>query len=99
MDNEYNVQVTAIVRDIPKNSTLEFDFLAPYEFEIQHSEFVRNNRTNWGNNFLMNMVELKEGVSMEAFSKKIGPLSVQKDNSHEESNTVPPSFKQMAFVQ
>ena len=81
MDNEYNLQVTAITADIPKNSTLEFDFLAPYEFEIQHSDFVKNNRTNWGNNFMMNMVELKEGVSMEAFSKKIASLNEQRDDN------------------
>lgn len=81
MDNEYNLQVTAITADIPKNSTLEFDFLAPYEFKIQHSEFVRNNITKWGNNFMMNMVELKEGVSMEAFSKKIASLNEQRDNN------------------
>jgi len=79
LDNKYDVQVTAVVKDVSKNSTIQFDYLAPYEFGVQVSEFVRNNKTNWGNNFLMNIVELKEGVSMEAFSKKIGPLNVQKD--------------------
>ena len=79
VDNQYNLQVTAVIADIPDNSTIAFDFLAPYEFVIQHNDFVRNNRTNWGNNFMMNMVELKEGVSMGAFSKKIGPLNTVKD--------------------
>ena len=81
MDNEYNVQVRAIARDVPKNSTLDFDFLVPYTFLIGHSEWIRNNKSSWSNNFMMNMVELKEGVSMEAFSKKIGPLNVQRDKT------------------
>lgn len=81
LSNEYDMQVTAVIKDIPENSTLSFDFLAPYEFALQHDEFKRNNKTNWGNNFLMNMVELKEGVSMEAFSKKIGPLNVLRDRT------------------
>lgn len=81
LSNEYDMQVTAVIKDIPENSTLSFDFLAPYEFVLQHDEFKRNNKTNWGNNFLMNMVELKEGVSMEAFSKKIGPLNVLRDRT------------------
>lgn len=80
LDNQFDVQVTAVAKDVSKNSTIQFDYLAPYEFGVQASEFVRNNKTNWGNNFLMNIVELKEGVSMEAFSKKIGPLNVQRDN-------------------
>jgi ABC-type antimicrobial peptide transport system permease subunit len=81
IDNQDNVQVTALIKDIPKNSTLDFDFLAPYQIIIAHSEWVRNNKTNWGNNFLMNMVELQPGVSMANFSKKIGPLCEQRDNS------------------
>ncbi|SFE51723.1 ABC-type antimicrobial peptide transport system, permease component [Chitinophaga sp. CF118] len=80
IDNWYNAQVTALVKDVPKNSTLDFDFLAPYQFIMEHSDWIRNNSTNWGNNFLMNIVELKEGVSMANFSKKISPLIVQKDN-------------------
>jgi ABC-type antimicrobial peptide transport system permease subunit len=81
IDNQSNVQVTAVVKDVPDNSTLDFDFLGPFQFIINNSEWVRNNRMNWGNNFLMNMVELQPGVSMANFSKKIGPLCVQKDNS------------------
>jgi putative ABC transport system permease protein len=79
LDNQDEVHVTAITKDIPANSTLDFDFLAPYQFIMDHNEFVRNNKTNWQNNFLMNMVELKEGVSMEDFSKKIRLLNMQKD--------------------
>lgn len=81
LDNAHEVQVSAVMKDVPDNSTLEFDFLAPYEFRIQHFEFVRNAKTQWGNNHLMTMVELQEGVSMDAFSKKIGPLITRKDES------------------
>jgi ABC-type antimicrobial peptide transport system permease subunit len=80
LDNQDNFRVTAVVGDVPKNSTLTFDFLIPYEYEIAHSDFIRNSKTDWGNNFLMNMVELKKGASMEALSKKIGPLNVQRDS-------------------
>lgn len=79
VDNLYDVQVTAVVADVPANSTLKFEFLGPYEFEAQNSTFITNNKTNWGNNFLMNMVELKEGISMEAFSEKISKLNMEKD--------------------
>jgi putative ABC transport system permease protein len=35
LDNQYNMVVTALVKDIPKNSTLDFDFLAPYDFIME----------------------------------------------------------------
>jgi predicted permease len=81
MDNQYDVQITGVIADPPKNSSVRFDFLGPYEFEIQNNQFLQNNRTNWGNNMLMTLVEIKEGVSMEAFSDKIGQLNVEKDNT------------------
>jgi ABC-type antimicrobial peptide transport system permease subunit len=80
-DNQDDLTVTAVAKDHPHNSTIDFSFLIPYQFQELHYDWVKNNRTNWGNNFLMNMVELKEGVSMEDFSKKIGPLNVQKDKT------------------
>ena len=81
IDNRFDLQVTGIIKDVPQNSTLQFEFLAPYEFDAKNSPFKNNNRTNWGNNFLMTMVELKDGVSMEEFSEKIRTLNMDKDNS------------------
>jgi putative ABC transport system permease protein len=81
LDNGFNVQVSAIAEDVPTNSSITFDYLAPFEFGVEVSDFVKNNKTNWGNNFMMNVVELKEGVDINAFSKKIGPLNVLKDKT------------------
>ena len=79
LDNQYNVKVSAVMQDIPKNSSFSFEYLAPFEFLVQNNGYVKNNRTNWGNSFLQTMVELNEGVSMDAFSKEIGPLLSKKE--------------------
>ena len=81
VNNEYNVQVKAVMKDVPKNSSLQFDFLAPYEYVISTNDFIKNQKTNWGNNFLQNVVELKEGASMEAFTKKIWNINTEKDKT------------------
>jgi putative ABC transport system permease protein len=81
LDNQHDLKVTAVAKDHPHNSTIDFSYLMPYQFQELHYDWVKQNKTNWGNNFLMNMVELKEGVSMDAFSKKIGPLIEQKDKA------------------
>ena len=78
IDNQYTVLVTAIAKDVPDNSTLSFEFVAPIEFRIQHSDRIKAAQTEWGNNFLRYIVELKEENSMQALSKKIEPLLMQK---------------------
>jgi len=84
IDNEYNVVVTGIAKDIPKNSTLQFDYLMPYELNILKSDFVRGAKPQWQNNFLQNFVELKDGVSMSAFSQQISTIVQQKTNDKTE---------------
>lgn len=82
IDNQYDVQVTGVIADAPSNFSFGYEFLAPFEFKVQNVDFVKNAKTQWSNNFLMNLVELKEGASMEAFSKKIAPLIEQKDENN-----------------
>ncbi len=71
LDNEHNVTVTGILKDVPANSSITFQFLLPYELTVTTSEFVRKARDQWQNNFLMNIVELNKGVSPAAFSDRI----------------------------
>lgn len=84
IDNQYNVKVTGVVKDVPNNSTLQFDFLMPYELNILTNDFVKNAQTQWQNNFLQNFVELNDGVSMESFSRKVGHIVQQKANDKKE---------------
>ncbi len=84
IDNQYDVKVTGVLKDVPKNSSLQFDFLMPYELNILTSDFVRNAKTQWQNNFLQNIVELNDGVSMDGFSKKIARIVQQKANDKKE---------------
>ncbi|MBO9562260.1 MAG: ABC transporter permease [Niastella sp.] len=95
VDNEFNKHVTAVIKDVPKNSTFQFDFLAPYEFLVQQFPFIKDNKTNWGNNFLMNLVEVKEGASIAALSKKIGPLVVQKNKRLKNQTLILQPLKEM----
>jgi putative ABC transport system permease protein len=82
IDNEFSVVVSAVAKDVPTNSSFTFDFLSPFAFRIQHFEDVRNAQTDWGNNFLMNVVELKEGASMTALSNKLRHVIEQNRKDH-----------------
>jgi putative ABC transport system permease protein len=85
IDNQFEVMVTGVLKDIPKNSSLEFDYLMPYELNIATSGFVRGALDEWGNNFLQTYVQLNKGVTPEAFSKRIANLVRKKMNDKDES--------------
>jgi ABC-type antimicrobial peptide transport system permease subunit len=80
-DNQFSVMVSAVVEDLPNNTSINFEFLVPFEFRVQNEEGVKNDLNDWDNNFLMTAIELKEGASMEALSHKVKPLLMQKDKN------------------
>ena len=85
IDNKHSLMVTGILKDVPKNSSITFDFLMPYELNIATDDFVRNAQTQWKNNFMQNFVELNDGVTPEAFSDRIEHLIQVKLNDKKES--------------
>lgn len=78
LDNQYPVMVSAVLRDVPHNSTIRFDFLAPFSFKLQNAENIKEAQNQWGNNFLAYILEIKEENSIAALSKKIEPVVMQK---------------------
>ncbi|HEX5025024.1 MAG TPA: ABC transporter permease, partial [Agriterribacter sp.] len=79
-DNMNNLTVTGVAKDVPRNSTIRFDFLVPYEYNVLTNDFVKGAQVEWRNNFLQTYVQLQDGVSMEAFSAKIANLPAIKSN-------------------
>ena len=85
VDKSKNVFVTAVLKDLPPNSSISFDFLMPYELNVLTSDMVKRAKDQWQNNFLQNFVELNEDVSMEAFSKRIENIVREKTGDKKES--------------
>ena len=74
LDLQHALVVTGVLEDIPENSSLTFNFLVPFEFNIQANPWVKRERPRWGNNFVRTLVELKTGATMEKFSSNIRQL-------------------------
>ncbi len=58
VDDEHDLTVSGILKDIPSNSSFQFDFIIPWKFHYQTNEWVRRNTTNWGNYSFQVFVEL-----------------------------------------
>jgi putative ABC transport system permease protein len=72
MDNEYNYVVTGVVKDLPQNSTLQFEWVAPYEAEMQQ-ELAKHGQpdNSWKSYGPFTYVELAPTASLASVNKKL----------------------------
>jgi putative ABC transport system permease protein len=67
MDTKESYQVSGIMKDLPANSSLAFEFLLPFQTYYDQN---KNWLESWGNNNVRTFLLLKEGANAEEFGKK-----------------------------
>ncbi|MFT3946014.1 MAG: ABC transporter permease [Agriterribacter sp.] len=67
IDAKAEYTISAVFENIPSNSSLQFDFLLPWQ------EFIKQNKwvNNWGNTSPATYVQLKDGVDTKKVEAKI----------------------------
>ena len=83
-DNERELKVTGILKDLPANSTFKFNFLVPFSYLDQTSPWVKEQRTgSFAGNAYQQFVKLKAGISYEQVASKIKDITKsEKDNTN-----------------
>ena len=62
VDNAHDLKVVGVLKDVPKNSSFQFDFLMTWKFREQINEWVRENTENWGNYSFQVFLELNDAT-------------------------------------
>lgn len=88
VDNEHDLKVTGILKDVPSNSSFQFDFLLTWKFREQISDWVRRNTTNWGNYSFQVFVELNNPAQESAVHASVRNMLQE----HGEVETKPEFF-------
>jgi predicted permease len=88
VDNEHELKVTGVLRNLPSNSTFQFDFLMTWKFHEQSEEWVRRNTTNWGNYSFQVFVELDDPAHHAAVESRVKMMLQE----HGEKDTKPEFF-------
>lgn len=70
-DNEHGMTVTGVIRDIPANATMQFNFLTPFAYSEATQGWIRDGRTKWTYNSFSIYASLQPGVSYSAIALKI----------------------------
>ncbi len=67
LDNKKDYVVSGVLKDLPENSSIRFEFVAPFKIVYDQSPWLHS----WGNNSLSTYVELKPGVNPAAVNKRL----------------------------
>ncbi|MCG8309039.1 MAG: ABC transporter permease [Cytophagales bacterium] len=71
VDDKGELKVTGILRDPPKNSSFEFDYLLPWKYRRQIIPWVKDNEDNWGNYSFQVFVELSNSAYADEVNESI----------------------------
>lgn len=88
VDDKGDLKVSGVLKDIPGNSSFEFDFLLPRKYWRSVNSWVIDNEDNWGNYSFQVFVELSDPVHLEDVNKAIAPMLVE----HGETDLKPQLF-------
>lgn len=93
IDNNHDLNVTAVMKDVPENSTLQFNYIVPFSYYEFSEDWVKQAATNWQNKSFQTFVSLKPNVSYKKITLPIKEL-IKKYNPEEYE-----SFKAEVFLQ
>lgn len=88
VDNENDLKVTGILKNIPNHSTFQFDFLMTWKFREQISDWVRRNTTNWRNYSFQVFAELNDPTNQATVENSVRMMLQE----HGETETKPEFF-------
>jgi putative ABC transport system permease protein len=71
-DNKDNLKVTALLKDIPGNSSFQFSWIVPFAYFEQTNSYIKDQRAGgFGNNSYNIYVQLKKGITYSQVAPKI----------------------------
>ncbi len=88
VDNQNDLKVAGILKDVPSNSSFQFDILLPWKFRYQISDWVRRETTNWGNYSFQVFVELNDPAKQADVENSIRNMLAE----HGEDNEIKHEF-------
>lgn len=84
VDNDYNAKVTAVVADVPGNSTFQFDFINTFNYDNNN---LKEAMTNWQNSSWNVYVQTVPNANVQLIDKKINELKQQHDPGDKKTST------------
>lgn len=79
IDNGQDLKVTGVVKDVPRQSFFEFEYVVPFAYYEATQSWVRYAKDNWNNNSFQMYVQLQPDATEEEVNNSI--QNIIKDNN------------------
>ena len=79
VDNQQDFIVAAVIRDLPPNSTFNFNYVLPFSYDIQAHAWVKEATTNWNNSSFQTFIALRPTTNYAQLEQQLRAI-VQKYN-------------------
>lgn len=77
VDDASELKVTGILKDIPTNSSFQFEYLIPWSHRESINRWVVDNKDNWGNYSFQVFVELNPKVNFKSVESEIAGMLME----------------------
>ncbi|WP_323757253.1 ABC transporter permease [Roseivirga sp.] len=77
LDDASTLKVTGVFKDLPQNSSFQFDYVIPWKHREAIEEWVRDNKNNWGNYSFQVFVELTDPASEDKVEASIKDMLIE----------------------
>jgi predicted permease len=67
LNNKQDYRITGVVKDLPENNTIRFEWLVPFEVFYNENNWL----SNWDANGILTMVELEKTANPETINQKL----------------------------
>ena len=73
LNNTHPLKVGAVIRDVPENSSIEFDIVLPYTLFERDNEWV----SQWENRSVLTWIQLQPGANLESVNRLMTQLLIK----------------------
>jgi len=85
VDNQHDLKVTGVLKDLPANSSFQFKYIIPFAYMEQTRDYVKRSRTgSFDNNSFQQFVKLKPGITYTQIAAKI--KNIEKNGEPDNTN-------------
>lgn len=81
VNNQAELKVTGILKDIPDNSSLKFNCLMPWSAYAQYADWIRQTKDNWEEFSFQVFAEVQSGTDIDVVNKNIQHILAEKSAS------------------
>lgn len=87
-ENLHDLKVTGLIRNLPSNTTLQFDFVIPMAYLDATQERMKRMRERFSQNAWQEFVKLKPGISLAQVAPKISKITRTEQGDNAQKSTV-----------